>query len=102
MPTRLTRAEVERIAALARLEITPDEAELFTRQLGDVLDYAERLQAVDTAAAPAGWRPGPSDSPVRADEARPSLPSKEAVSSAPDPGDGPTGARFFRVPRVIG
>ena len=102
MPTRLTRAEVERIAALARLEITPDEAELFTRQLGAVLDYAERLQAVDTAAAPGGWRPGATESPLRADEGRPSLPPEEAVANAPDPGAGPAGARFFRVPRVIG
>ncbi len=102
MPRRLTRTEVERIAALARLELTPDEADLFTRQLGDVLDYAERLQAVDTSAAPAGWRPGAADSPLRADEGRPSLPADEAVANAPDPGAGPGGARFFRVPRVIG
>ena len=102
MLRRLTRTEVERIAALARLELTPDEAELFTRQLGDVLDYAERLQAVDTSGVPAGWRPGTADSPLRVDEGRPSLPPVEAVSNAPDPGAGPGGARFFRVPRVIG
>lgn len=102
MPKRLTRAEVERIAALARLELTRDEAELFTRQLGEVLDYAERLQSVDTAAAPASWRPGVADSPLRPDEGRPSLAPDEAVSNAPDPGSGLDGARFFRVPRVIG
>ena len=102
MPRRLTRAEVERIAALARLELTPDEADLFTRQLGDILDYAARLQAVDTSAAPTGWRPGAANSPLRVDERRPSLQPDEAVSNAPDPGAGPGGARFFRVPRVIG
>ena len=102
MSRRLTRAEVERIAALARLELTADEAELVTRQLGEVLDYAERLQAVDTSAAAAGWRPGTAASPLRVDEGRPSLPPDDAVSNAPDPAAGPAGARFFRVPRVLG
>ena len=101
MPRRLTREEVERIAGLARLELTPDEAERFTRQLGDVLDYAERLQSVDTSGAPAGWRPDAADSALRADEGRPSLRPDDAVSNAPDPGAGSGGARFFRVPRVL-
>ena len=101
MPKRLTRIEVEGIAALARLELTPAEADLFTRQLGDILDYAERLQAVDTSTVPAGWRPGAAEPPLRADAGRPSLPPDEAVSNAPDAGTGPEGARFFRVPRVI-
>ena len=34
----LTRAEVERIAALAHLELADDEIDLFVRQLGDILD----------------------------------------------------------------
>ena len=49
----LTVADVERIAALARLELTEDEKHLFTRQLADILSYAEQLQAVDTTGVPA-------------------------------------------------
>jgi aspartyl/glutamyl-tRNA(Asn/Gln) amidotransferase C subunit len=41
----LTIADVERIAALAHLELTDDEKPLFTRQLADILDYAAQLQA---------------------------------------------------------
>jgi Asp-tRNA(Asn)/Glu-tRNA(Gln) amidotransferase C subunit len=41
MSDRLSRDEVERIAALASLELTPDEAETFTRQLADILAYAD-------------------------------------------------------------
>ena len=49
----LTVADVERIAALAHLELTDDEKQLFTRQLADILNYAEQLQAIDTTGVPA-------------------------------------------------
>ena len=49
MSTTLTIADVERIAALAQLELTDEEKQLFTRQLGDILAYAEQVQAIDTS-----------------------------------------------------
>ncbi len=49
----LTVADVERIAALAHLELTDEEKQLFTRQLADILNYAEQLQAIDTTGVPA-------------------------------------------------
>ena len=49
MSTALTRADVARIAELARLELTADELELFTRQLGDILDYVEQIRGLDTS-----------------------------------------------------
>ena len=44
-----TREDVTRIAELARLELTPDELDLFTRQLGDILTYVEQIRALDTS-----------------------------------------------------
>ena len=44
MPSSLTKADVKRIAQLAHLELTEHEQELFLQQLGQILDYAERLQ----------------------------------------------------------
>jgi Asp-tRNA(Asn)/Glu-tRNA(Gln) amidotransferase C subunit len=44
MSAPLTRDDVERVAALAQLELTPDEIALFTRQLAEVLSYAAELQ----------------------------------------------------------
>jgi hypothetical protein len=44
--TTLTIADVERVAALAHLELTAEEKQLFTRQLADILAYAEQVQAV--------------------------------------------------------
>src|SRR5688572_27614892 len=56
----LTIGDVERIAALAHLELTEDEKHLFVRQLGDILTYAEQIQRLDTSgvAATAHVHPG--------------------------------------------
>ena len=45
----LTRDEVLHVADLARLSLAPEEIELFTRQLNDILAYVEKLQELDTA-----------------------------------------------------
>jgi aspartyl-tRNA(Asn)/glutamyl-tRNA(Gln) amidotransferase subunit C len=94
----LTVAEVERIAALAHLELTDEEKPLFTRQLADILSYAEQLQSVDTAGVPATAHVNAAQRD-RADDPRPSLSIEDAVANAPD---GAPDAGLFRVPRVIG
>jgi aspartyl-tRNA(Asn)/glutamyl-tRNA(Gln) amidotransferase subunit C len=94
----LTLADVERIAALAHIELTDEEKQLFRRQLADILHYAEQVQAVDTADVPPMAYVG-SERSERDDEPRPSLPVREALANAPD---GATDAGLFRVPRVIG
>ena len=96
----LTIADVERIAALAHLELTDEEKQLFTRQLADILDYAEQLQAIDTTGVPATAHISVGEHGVeRPDEPRPSLPTGDALANAPD---GAPDAGLFRVPRVIG
>lgn len=96
--TTLTIADVERVAALAHLELTAEEKQLFTRQLADILAYAEQVQAVDTTGVPATSHVN-AHGVERADEPKPSLPVDEAVANAPD---GAPSAGLFRVPRVIG
>jgi aspartyl-tRNA(Asn)/glutamyl-tRNA(Gln) amidotransferase subunit C len=94
----LTVADVERIAALAHLELTDEEKQLFTRQLADILSYAEQLQSLDTTGVPATAHVNAAQHD-REDEPRPSLPVEEAIANAPD---GAPDAGLFRVPRVIG
>ncbi len=98
MSTRLTRADVERIAALAHLDLTADETELFTKQLAQILEYAERLREVDTTQVSATWHPRAGAAELRDDVGRPSLPREDALAGAPDAA--PDG--LFRVPKVIG
>ena len=99
MPAALTRDEVARIAALAQLELDAVELDLFARQLGDILGYAEQLQQIDTTGVPptAGVLTAPAAD--RADEVRPSLDRNEILSAAPDAA---LDAGLFKVPRVIG
>jgi aspartyl-tRNA(Asn)/glutamyl-tRNA(Gln) amidotransferase subunit C len=95
----LSRAEVERIAALAHLELTEAETADFTRQLGDILAYARQVQTIDTTGvAPTSHVLAgvPID---RDDTPRDSVDRDLVVESAPD---GDTAAGLFRVPRVIG
>jgi aspartyl-tRNA(Asn)/glutamyl-tRNA(Gln) amidotransferase subunit C len=94
----LTIADVERIAALAHLELTPDEKHLFTKQLADILAYAEQVQAVDTTGVAATAHVH-AHGVERDDEPKPSLAVSEAVANAPDAAPA---AGLFRVPRVIG
>jgi aspartyl-tRNA(Asn)/glutamyl-tRNA(Gln) amidotransferase subunit C len=99
MASHLTVADVERVAALAHLELTDDEKVVFTRQLADILSYAEQIQAIDTHDVPATAHVRIEEDAERADEPRPSLPVADALSNAPD---GAPDAGLFRVPRVIG
>lgn len=93
----LTHADVERIAALARLQLTSDEVERFATQLSAILAYADRVQQVDTSTVDA-----PGAAPVgalRDDVPVPSLDRDVLLSQAPaaDRAGG-----LFKVPRVLG
>ena len=99
MPQRLTRADVERIATLARLELTDAEKDLFVRQLTEVLEYAEQIQAIDTTGVPPTSHVLFQQQADRDDTPAPSLSNAEALANAPDPS---TQTGLFRVPRVIG
>jgi aspartyl-tRNA(Asn)/glutamyl-tRNA(Gln) amidotransferase subunit C len=95
----LSIADVERIAALAHLELTEAEKILFTRQLADVLAYAEQIQQVDTTGIPATTQVHGAQGHDRTDEPVPSLPTDDMLANAPD---SPPGSGLFRVPRVMG
>jgi aspartyl-tRNA(Asn)/glutamyl-tRNA(Gln) amidotransferase subunit C len=96
--TPLTIADVERIAALAHLELTDAEKQVFTRQLADILAYAEQLQSIDTTGVEATAHVNAHEA-ERDDTPRASLPVADALANAPDPAPD---AGLFRVPRVIG
>jgi len=100
MAETLTRADVERIAALARLELTPDEVALFADQLTAILAYADQVQQVDTSGVGESSKIVTSALPQsRADDPRPSLPRDTVLDQAPDVD---RDAGVFNVPRVLG
>jgi aspartyl-tRNA(Asn)/glutamyl-tRNA(Gln) amidotransferase subunit C len=99
MSAPLSLADVERIAALANLELTEEEKHLFTRQLAEILAYAEQVQRLDTSGVPATAHVHAQIRAERADVPKPSLSIEDAVANAPEAA---REAGLFRVPRVIG
>ena len=94
----LSIADVERVATLAQIELTDAEKQLFTRQLADILRYAEQIQTLDTTGVPATAHVNAAQH-EREDTLEPSLPVEDALEAAPDAAPD---AGLFRVPRVIG
>lgn len=95
--TRLTRADVEHVAKLARLALSDAEIEVFTGQLGAILDYAASVAALDTADVPPTAHPFPLVNVLRPDEPRPGLERAEVLAMAPAAED-----HRFRVPPILG
>jgi len=92
----LTLAEVEHIAHLARLKLTPAEKELYRQQLSAILEYAARLQKLDTSGIPPTASVLPPRSVLREDEPRPGLPVEDVLQNASQ-----TENQQFRVPPVL-
>jgi len=92
----LTRADVEHVARLARLELSDDEIEGFTEQLRVILDHAGEVAALETHDVPPTAHPLPLVNVLRADVARAGLPRDEILAMAPASEDG-----RFRVPRIL-
>jgi len=98
---RFTRDDVAAIAALANLELDAAELELFARQLGEILSYAEEVQRIDTSGVPPTARVVSGRAGDRDDTEHRGLDGAVAIANAPDPAPQP-GPALFRVPRVIG
>src|SRR3954452_8670057 len=96
MPVRLSADEVRHVAELAKLRLTEAEIEQFAGQLSAILDYAERLQEVDTSSVPPTPYILPLVNVMREDVPEPSLSNAAALANAPDSEDG-----FFRVRAVF-
>ncbi len=92
----LTRREVEHIAVLARLELTEEEKQRYAEQLSAILDYAARLQAVDTQEIPPTSSVLPPQTALRQDQARPGLTPEDLFHNAPDIQNAQ-----FKVPPVL-
>jgi aspartyl-tRNA(Asn)/glutamyl-tRNA(Gln) amidotransferase subunit C len=92
----LTKAEVEHVARLARLELSENEKEEFTGQLNDILAFVEKLNQLDTTNIEPTAHAIPVTNVFRPDQVVPSLDPELALANAPDRiGD------FFKVPKTL-
>ena len=94
----IDRAQVRHVARLARLQLSAEEEERFAAQLAHVLDYIERLAAVDVSGVEPLAFAGDAQAglPLREDAPRPGLPRKKVLEQAPQADE-----QAFLVPRII-
>lgn len=93
----LRREDVAHVAKLARLTMSESELDRFTVQLGQVLDHASDMNALDLDGVVPTAHPFGLINVVRADDLRPCLDHDAVMAMAPDAQDG-----RFAVPRVLG
>ncbi|HEX8280733.1 MAG TPA: Asp-tRNA(Asn)/Glu-tRNA(Gln) amidotransferase subunit GatC [Chthoniobacterales bacterium] len=92
-----TSFDVGYVAKLARLNLTPEETALFQAQIGNVLEYANKLAEVDVSGGvEAAAHSVPVFDVCREDEARPWFTAEEALSNAPRQANG-----LFIVTKVV-
>jgi aspartyl-tRNA(Asn)/glutamyl-tRNA(Gln) amidotransferase subunit C len=93
----IDRGTVQKIAALARLQVDSAEEERYVRELQAILSYVEQLQALDVSGIePTSQVGAGAPTPPREDRVTPADVREEALTQAPDrDGD------YFRVPRVV-
>ena len=90
------KMDIEKVARLARLELSEDEKETFGNQMEQILTYMEQLNRLDTTGVEPTSHAIPIYNVFRDDEVKPSVPHEEVLAIAPDEEDG-----HFRVPRII-
>ena len=101
MSAKVTEHDVERVAELARLNLTPEEKQGMLHDLNAILDYVAQLNELNTdSVAPLAQmgelETAGGDNVFRADAVRPSLDRAVVMSEAPE-----TDQAFFKVPKVI-
>ena len=79
----LSKQDVEKIAVLARLKLTPEEKALYQEQLSAVLDYAERLNQLDIEDVPPTASAVSLQNIMRDDVVEPSLARMDVLYNAP-------------------
>jgi len=91
----LTKQQVEHVAKLARLDLTEEEKELYTKQLSKILDYIDQLNEVNTEGIEPMTQPIPTVNVMREDIVKKQFDRSEVLSNAPHEEYG-----FFRVPKI--
>jgi aspartyl-tRNA(Asn)/glutamyl-tRNA(Gln) amidotransferase subunit C len=93
---KISKDDVTKVAELARLEVTEEETAIFTEQLGNILEYIEKLNELDTDNVEPTSHVLDISTPLREDKVVKWLSIEEVLQNAPEGED-----NFFVVPQVI-
>jgi aspartyl-tRNA(Asn)/glutamyl-tRNA(Gln) amidotransferase subunit C len=94
---KISKEEVERVADLARLDLSETEIETMTGQLDSILQYVAKLDELDTTGVAVTTHTQDVVNAFRDDEVRESLPLEKALAASPK-----HNGEAFIVPKVIG
>ncbi|UOQ92027.1 Asp-tRNA(Asn)/Glu-tRNA(Gln) amidotransferase subunit GatC [Halobacillus shinanisalinarum] len=94
--SRISKEEVKHVAHLARLSINEEEANTFTKQLDDIIAYAEQLNELDTEGVEPTTHVLNLQNVMRKDEPLEWIKKEDALKNAPDQQDGQ-----FKVPSIL-
>lgn len=92
----ITVKDVQHVAKLARLQLSPEEEGTFTEQMNAILQYAEKLNELDTENVKPTTHVLQVSNVMREDVVKESLTQEEALLNAPEDEDG-----HFKVPAVL-
>ena len=95
--SRITRADIERTAALARLDLSESEIDSLTRDLDQILGHVDQLSTLDTSGIEPTAHAIPLPTPTREDVSTPPLDPELALQNAPL-----REGSAFVVPKVLG
>jgi aspartyl-tRNA(Asn)/glutamyl-tRNA(Gln) amidotransferase subunit C len=84
------------IAALARLEISPEQAAVLAAQMDDILGYMDTLNELDTTHVVPMYTPVDQGEPLREDSVKKQFPRARILQNAPE-----TDGQYFIVPRIV-
>lgn len=93
---KITVADVEHVARLARLELGEDEKRLFAGQMDAILGYVDKLKELNTEGILPTSHAVPVENAFRQDQTTSSIGVEQALANAPD-----RVGSFYRVPKVI-
>lgn len=92
----VTKDDVKKIAALARLKFSDDELDKFTMQFNEILSYVDTLNEINTENIEPLNHPVDNENVLRKDILTPGISREDALKNAPE-----TDGEFFIVPRII-
>lgn len=93
---KITVKDTLDVALLARLELTNEDIEMYTKQLDAILEYVAVLDSADTSNVQPTAHVLPLKNVMRKDQIVPSLDRELALANAPVQEDG-----YFKVPKIM-
>jgi len=93
---KTTELDVGYVSKLARLNLSDEERQLFQKQLGDILNYSEKLRAVDVSHVESSAHAMPMFNVFRADDPGKCFTAEEALANAPQKAN-----QLFIVTKVV-